>query len=158
MSSFYNTWWGWSQEWEVVLLAASGAAALLWLGNRLCFSSHRGMFAVKVGPSSQEDPTRVSGLPSACLGKHRSSSQASSLSMLLMFGKRSGPDTRLAWKVPSGDEQGFMLPCSISSGFWWQPLWLPGMATYPLLSRAHSLPSWPWGTPAGRVEQLGCLK
>lgn len=42
--------------------------------------------------------------------KHHFSSQASSLTKVLMFGKRSVADACLAWKVPFGDEQGFLSP------------------------------------------------
>lgn len=50
------------------------------------------------------------GLTMPAWEKHHFSSQASSLTTVLMFGKRSVADARLAWKVPSGDEHGFLSP------------------------------------------------
>lgn len=115
------------------------------------------------GPVSQEGSTRLSE-PHTAWGEQHPHGQAFFLTRLLMFGKRSVPDGHLAWKIPPGDEQSFLSPWFINNRFWWHPLWLPGMATYPLLPGTCSLLSWPGNKMCMETYQqpllswLGCLK
>lgn len=77
-------------------VAPSGGAALavLFFPQKLVCSESETLKSKAL--AHRRIQLELQGLTMPAWGKHHSSSQASSLTMLLMFGKRSGPYARLA--------------------------------------------------------------